>query len=135
MISCGPLERRDKGDPLWVSRKLAERKLLVMDSARVEVRLIADEMKSLAYEVAQKLNRRKYKRMIKFLIPLKGFSSLGTEGGILHDPGSDRAFIESIKENLDPEIEIIEVDTHINSPEFAEVVVQVLRRTMPKQFS
>lgn len=24
MISCGPIERRDKGDPLWVSRKLAE---------------------------------------------------------------------------------------------------------------
>ena len=26
MISCGPIERRDKGDPLWTSRKLAERK-------------------------------------------------------------------------------------------------------------
>lgn len=129
MISCGPIERREKGDPLWVSRKLAERKLLVMDSARVEARLIADEMKSLAFEVARRLNRRKYKRRIKFLIPLKGFSSLGAEGGILHDPDSDRAFIEGIKENLDPEIEIIEMDTHINSPEFAKKVAQVLRRT------
>jgi len=26
MISCGPLERKDKEDPLWVSRRLAERK-------------------------------------------------------------------------------------------------------------
>ena len=135
MIGWGSVERKDKGDPKRVLRKPAERKLHIMDSVRVEARLIADEMKRLAYEVAQQLSRRKYKRMIKFLIPLKGFSSLGTEGGIFHDPDSDRVFIESIKENLDPEIEIIEVDTHINSPEFAEVVVRVLRRTMSKQCS
>ena len=132
MISCGPLERREKGDPLWVSRKLAERKFLVMDSARVEARLIADEMKSLGHEVVKRLNSREYKRMVKFLLPLKGFSALGTAGGILHDPDSDQAFIESIRENLDPEIELIEVDTHINSPEFAKELVQVLRRTLQK---
>jgi len=34
MISCGPIERRDKGDPLWVSRNLAQRKLLIQDAMR-----------------------------------------------------------------------------------------------------
>ena len=135
MLSCGNLLSKDKSDPQRVSQKLGERKLHVMDSVRAEAKLTADEMKTLAYEVAQQLNRRKYKHMTKFLIPLKGFSSLGTEGGIFYDPDSERAFVESIKKNLDPEIEIIEVDTHINSPEFAEVLVQVLRRTMSKQFS
>ena len=33
MISCGPIERRDKADPLWTSRRLAERKLYVRASA------------------------------------------------------------------------------------------------------
>lgn len=28
MISCGPIERKDKGDPLWVSRKLAAREVV-----------------------------------------------------------------------------------------------------------
>ena len=28
MISCGPIERKEKGDPLWVKRKLAETKAL-----------------------------------------------------------------------------------------------------------
>ncbi len=36
MISCGPLDRKDKGDPLWVSRKLAERKLFIQDAMKVQ---------------------------------------------------------------------------------------------------
>lgn len=130
MIGCGSVGRRDHDDPLLESVKLAERKIFIMDSVRAEVRTSAEEMKILAIEVAKRLNQRQSKNLVKFIIPLKGFSFPGTEGGILHDPDSDKAFIESIKENLDPEIEIIEVDTDINSPEFAEEVVQILYRTL-----
>jgi len=130
MIGCGPIERLDANDPLWESLKPAERKFHIMDSARAEVRTSAEEMKRLAIEVAKRLNQRQSKNRVKFMIPLKGFSSPGSEGGSLHDPDSDKAFIETIKEHLDPEIEIIEVDADINSPEFAEEVVQVLCRTL-----
>ena len=51
MLSCGNILRKDKGDPQRVSRKLGERKLHVMDSVRAEARLIADEMKTLAYTI------------------------------------------------------------------------------------
>ena len=33
---------------------------------------------------------------------------------------------DELRKNLDPEIEIIEVDTHINTPEFARAVVSAL---------
>ena len=132
MISCGPLERREKGDSLWVSRRLAERKLLKLDSLRVEARTNTEEMNLLAQEVAKRLNRRKNKGLLKFIIPTKGFSSPGAEGNALHDPVSDEAFIRSIKENLDPEIEVIEVDTHINTPEFARALVRVFHQTLSK---
>ena len=56
MISCGPIQRRDEGDPLWVSRKLAERKLLIQDSLRVQARTSPEEMKTIAGAVAEKLN-------------------------------------------------------------------------------
>ncbi len=67
---------------------------------------------------------------MKFVVPTKGFSSLSVEGGALYDPVSDRAFIDELRKELDPEIEIIEVETHINTPEFARAVVEVFRRTL-----
>ena len=48
------------------------------------------------------------------------------EGGALYDPDTDKAFINELRESMDPEIQIIEVDTHINTPEFARAVVDAL---------
>jgi len=130
MISCGPIERKDKNDPLWVTRKLAERKLLVQDAMRVQARTTAEEMVAIAKAVAEKLNQHKDPRLVRFIIPAKGFSSLSVEGGQLYDPEADQAFIAALKEHLIPEISVIEVPTHINSPEFALVVAQALTETM-----
>ncbi|MEJ2167833.1 MAG: Tm-1-like ATP-binding domain-containing protein [Desulfobacterales bacterium] len=128
MISCGPIQRRDEDDALWVSRKLAERKLLIQDAIRVQARTSPEEMRTIAGAVAEKLNTHKRKTLVKFIIPTKGFSSISVEGGAIYDPISDRAFIDELREKLDPEIEIIEVDTHINTPEFAQAVVGALRQ-------
>ena len=130
MLSCGPIQRKDEGDALWTSRNLAERKLLVQDAMRVQARTIPEESQLIAREAADKLNRYENKKLVKFVVPTKGFSSLSVEGGALYDPVSDRAFIDELKKELDPEIEIIEVETHINTPEFARAVVELLRRAL-----
>ena len=129
MISCGPLERKDKNDPLWVSRKLAERKILVQDAMRVQARTNAEEVQIIARAVAEKLNRHRNKRLVKFLIPTRGFSSLSVEGGALYEPGTDQVFVDELRKNLDPEIQVIEVDTHINTPEFARAVAKALEES------
>ncbi len=130
MISCGPIQRRDEGDPLWDSRKLAERKLLLQDAIRVQARTSPEEMVEIARAVAEKLNQHKDKKLVKFVIPTKGFSSLSAEGGALYEPETDQVFIDELKKNLDPEIEIIEVDTHINTPEFGLAVVNALKEIL-----
>jgi uncharacterized protein (UPF0261 family) len=130
MISCGPIQRRDEGDPLWVSRKLAERKLLIQDAMRVQARTTLEELHTIAQAVADKLNTHKDKRLVKFVIPTQGFSSISVKGGALYDPDLDRTFIDELRKNLDPEIEIIEVDTHINTPEFARSVVEALKQIL-----
>ncbi|MBW1998286.1 MAG: Tm-1-like ATP-binding domain-containing protein [Deltaproteobacteria bacterium] len=130
MISCGPIQRKDGGDELWVSRKLAERKLLVQDEMRVQARTSPEEAREIARAVAERLNRHEDKRRVKFVIPLKGFSSLSVEEGALYDPGSDKAFIEELKGTLDREIQVIEVDSHINTREFASAVVDALKQAM-----
>jgi uncharacterized protein (UPF0261 family) len=133
MISCGPIERKDKGDALWVSRRLAERKLLVQDALRVQARTSPEEMETIAREVAGKLNAYPNKNLIKFVIPQKGFSSLSVEGGALYDPAADQVFIDTLRNYLDPAIKILEVDTDINKPEFARVVVEALKDCFKSQ--
>lgn len=136
MISCGPIERKDKDDRLWKSRALAERKLFFQDAMRVQARTSAEEMQQIARAVAERLNMYKDKKMVKFVIPTKGFSSLSAEGAALYDPDSDQAFIKTLRENLDGEIEVFEVDTDINSREFASAVADALSealRWMPEE--
>ncbi len=130
MISCGPIQRKDQGDPLWTKRKLAERKLLVQDAMRVQARTTPEEMGIIAKEVADRLNAHGNKRLVKFIIPSKGFSSLSVEGGALHDPESDRTFVGELKKRLDPAIEVIEVNSHINTPEFAKAVEAALKKIL-----
>ena len=133
MISCGPIERKDKDDPLWVSRKLAERKMLVQDAMRVQVRTSAEEVQTIARAVAEKLNKHKNRKLVKFIIPTKGFSSLSVDGGALYEPETDKAFVDELRKALDPEIQVIETDTHINTPEFAQAVAEALKESFRLQ--
>ncbi len=130
MISCGPIERKDRNDPLWSFRKLSERKLYIQESPRVQARLNAEEMELVASRAAERLNRCKQKARVKVVVPTKGFSSLSVANGPLFDPLSDEVFAITLKKRLDPEIEIIETDSDINSREFAGAVVDALLRTM-----
>jgi uncharacterized protein (UPF0261 family) len=127
MISCGPPERNDTNDPLWTSRRIAERKLLVAPP-RVQARTNPEEMQETARAVADRLNRYRNKARVKAVIPLRGLSSLSVEGAPLHDPVADAAFASTLKSHLDPEIEIVEVDTDINDPVFAQAVADALSR-------
>lgn len=130
MIGCGPIQRKDQGDPLWTSRKLSERKLYIQDAMRVQARTNPEEMKMIAREMAEKLNTYPDKGLLKIVIPVKGFSSLSVQGGPLFDPDADQAFVEELYKNLDSKIEIIKVDNHINSQEFARATTDALNRAM-----
>jgi len=121
MLSCGPLERGDRGDPLWVSKDIKNRKLFIPDAFRVQARTNAQELREIAKEVARKLNRSK--GPVTILIPLKGWSSLDKEGMPLYDPEADQAFIHELKIHIDPKIKVIELDLHLNTREFAEEAV------------
>jgi len=122
MLSCGPLERGDRGDPLWISKEIKNRKLFIPDSFRVQARTNAQELREIAREVTRKLNQSKGPVVI--LIPLKGWSSLDKEGMPLYDPETDQAFIHELKVHLNPNIPIIELDLHLNTREFAEEAVR-----------
>jgi len=128
MISCGPLSRKDKGDPLWISRKLAERKMFFPDEFRLQIRTNAEELEETGRIVAEKLN--KSTGPVKFLIPTQGWSTLSVQGADLYEPETDRVFSAELKKHLKPDIEVIELETHLNTAEFARAAVDALDEMM-----
>ncbi len=83
-------------------------------------RMNADELRLVAKTMADKLNASS--GPVRFLVPLRGFSSPDCSGNVFFDPDADRAFVECIRSSLKPQIGIKEIDAHINDPEFAHAV-------------
>ena len=67
------------------------------------------------------------------MIPLKGWSIYGGPGGPLYDPRGNRKLIDALKENLNPDIELEEIDAHINDTHFIENCVEKLFILMERQ--
>ena len=128
MISCGPLSRKDQNDPLWKTRRLAERKMFVPDEFRVLVRTSADELETFAALLAEKLN--KAKGPVKFFIPTRGWSSIDVKGAALYEPETDAVFAPALRRHLNSDVEVIEMDTEYNSGDFARVLVDALEQML-----
>ena len=91
---------------------------------RSAIRLDAQETMSLAEQLAEKLNRDAAN--IKVLIPSRGWSEADRKGGPLYDPEISRIFTQRLKERLNPQIEIKEMDSHINDTAFARTAAKMM---------
>lgn len=107
--------------PETLPDKYRDRTLCYHNPQATLPRMNAGELSLIAGTMAKKLNLAAGR--VKFLIPLRGFSSLDRQGGIFYDPAADRAFIDSLKSSLNKNIEVKEIDAHINDSEFAEDLV------------
>jgi uncharacterized protein (UPF0261 family) len=109
------------------TRRMKERfinrtRRLQIDEIRFMTRYEPDEMRQGARLYAEKLNRAK--GPVRFLFPLKGWSSIDKPGSVLYNPEEDRAFMDELKAQLKPEIPIEEVDCNLEDPEFARALVE-----------
>ena len=57
---------------------------------------------------------------VKVLLPLRGVSQLDSEGNPFWWPEADGALFDALKSNLRPGIEVLELDTNVNDPAFAD---------------
>jgi uncharacterized protein (UPF0261 family) len=113
--------------PEGVPAKFAGRRTYYHDF-RVCVRSTAAELEVVARILADKLNEAA--GPVKFLLPLRGWSSASRHCEPLFDPEADRAFVDALKGSLKPDIEIREIDAHIDDMEYAQAAVSQLHQMM-----
>jgi uncharacterized protein (UPF0261 family) len=101
-----------------VPEQYKDRKIFFYDF-RSAIRLNQDETRTLADQLTEKLN--KDASNVKILIPLQGWSEADRKGGPLYDPPMNRFFTGRLKERIDPQIQIEEVNHHINDQAFGSI--------------
>jgi uncharacterized protein (UPF0261 family) len=93
---------------------------------RSAVRLSAAESRQLAAQLAGKLNLDTIH--VKVLVPLGGWSVADRPDGPLYAPDISRIFMETFCRELNPAIEMRQVENHINDPAFARIAADMLDR-------
>ena len=114
VTGAGPT-RRDK-------ERFINRARLQIDEMRFMTRYTPDEMRQGARLYAEKLNHAT--GPVKFLVPLRGWSSIDKPGSVLYNPEEDRAFVDELRAHLKPEIQIEELDCNLEDREFARALVE-----------
>ena len=110
----GPLES--------LSPEMRARKLIVHNSYLTLVRLNHEELSGVGKLVAEKLNRSR--GVTRVFIPLQGYSFPDRHSLPHWDPEGNQVFVDALKADLNPEIPLVELDAHINDPEFIDPVVE-----------
>ena len=84
------------------------------------VRIDRTESEQLGRIMAGKLNGARGPVIVA--VPTQGLSIPNVPGGAFWDPDADAAFRRELRSNLREEIPYIEMDAHVNSPEFSRMV-------------
>jgi uncharacterized protein (UPF0261 family) len=124
VVSIGATDQITFTPPQAVPTEYRDRTCYDHNPSITLVRSNAEECAEFGRVVAEKLNRAQ--GPVSFFVPLRGGSSYALSGGVFHDPVADAALVESLRTHLDPSVELVEMDTDINDPVFAEAMAQRL---------
>jgi uncharacterized protein (UPF0261 family) len=93
------------------------------------MRTTTEECRRLGETIAGKL--RAAKGPTALFLPLRGVSAIDVEGGPFHDPEADAALFAALRRGLDGSaVELVELDTDINDPAFAQAMVDKLEQLL-----
>lgn len=128
IVTPGCLDMVNFGERASVPEKFAGRLFYQHNPQVTLMRTTAEECTKLGRILAEKVNA--YRGPVTVLLPLKAISIISAPGQPFHDSAADAALFESIKQHLNPEIPVIEMDREINAPEFATACAQALLQSM-----
>lgn len=122
-----------------IPEKFKEREFYIHNPMVTLMRINETESRELGKIIASKLNAAKGPTAL--VIPMKGWSAYDADGFETVDynlkptgktwckPEVNQAFVDELERNLDlikPNIDLVKVDMHINDPEFATLLVNII---------
>ena len=120
VVSLGALDMVNFGPKETVPEKFKNRNLYVHNENVTLMRTTAEECEKIALDICNKLNESTSK--VALMIPLKGVSAIATKGQVFYDEKADEALFSTIRKNLKPNVELIELDHAINDEEFSNAL-------------
>jgi uncharacterized protein (UPF0261 family) len=124
VVSLGALDMVNFGPFETVPAEFRDRLLYKHNPTVTLMRTTPAECAALGRMIAEKLNQAR--GPLTVFVPLKGVSLIATEGQVFHDPAADEALFGALREHLDPEVDLRELDLDINDPEFAQAMADRL---------
>jgi uncharacterized protein (UPF0261 family) len=124
VVSLGALDMVNFGPFETVPAEFRDRLLYKHNPTVTLMRTTPEECATLGRLIAEKLNRAQ--GPLTIFVPLKGISLIATEGQVFYDPVADDALFGALREHLDPEIDLRELDLDINDPAFAHAMADRL---------
>jgi uncharacterized protein (UPF0261 family) len=126
VVSVGALDMVNFGAPETVPAKFAGRLFYPHNPAVTLMRTTPEENHNLGAILARKLSAAN--GPVTLMIPLRGVSAIDREGKPFYDPAADARLFDALRKNLAPHVRLVEMDCHINDPDFASAVVQEFLR-------
>ena len=121
IISVGALDMVNFGAPETIPSKFKGRLFYQHNPAVTLMRTTPEENRKLGEMLAQKLNQAK--GPVVLLLPLQGVSGIDYPGKPFFDPIADESLFDALRTNIGPNVKLVELDRHINDPEFASAIV------------
>jgi uncharacterized protein (UPF0261 family) len=123
VISVGALDMVNFGPRESVPERFSKRKFHVHNATVTLMRTTVEENRQLGAEIARKAAASSGPTAI--LLPLKGLSAIDREGQPFDDPQARAALYAAIQ-NQKSQVEVLEINRHINDTEFAEAAANKL---------
>jgi uncharacterized protein (UPF0261 family) len=120
VVSVGALDMVNFGAPETVPAKFAGRLFYQHNPAVTLMRTTPQENRELGEMLARKLNQAK--GPVVLLLPLQGISGIDRRGQPFFDPVADESLFDALRTNVGPNVKLLELDRHINDPEFAAAI-------------
>jgi uncharacterized protein (UPF0261 family) len=124
VVSCGALDMVNFWAYDTVPAKFKDRILYKHNPNITLMRTTPEECAELGRIIAGKLNQAKGPTTL--FLPLKGVSAIDQEGQPFYLPEADAALFKALRENIQPPVELVELDMHINDPAFSAAMAERL---------
>ena len=117
VVSLGALDMVNFGPRETVPPQFEGRNLYVHNPTITLMRTTPEECAELGRTIGRKLSAAAGSTVL--FVPLQGISMIALEGQVFFDADADAALFAGLRETLDESVEVHEVETDINDPEFA----------------